>query len=270
MFLYLLEVRRSRHRHELELEHSDVANLLVNARFVRLVHDALPVDKVLLVLERDRHHLLVLGLGLLLLGEELRHVLLELLGLEQLVVHGIDLGQEALLLLSQIHTLLRCELLPRLLLRGVQLLNVAHELGLLLLRLLLSDLCGLLVSLRLLLGGCLGCLLGLLVSLRLLLGSLLCLLLLLGELLLGLSNLDLLHLGGCRLGNGNRCLGLLKHHIVLSCLGGLLPSLHDFVHGLGPELNPDVLLVCTGTIVHRDVPVLGVKLVHEHVSQILD
>ena len=194
MFLYLLEVLWSRLRHEPELEHSDVANLLVNARFVRLVHDALPVDKVLLVLERDLHHLLVLDLGLLLLGEELRHVLLELLGLEQLVVHGIDLGQEALLLLRQIHTLLRCELLPRLLLRGVQLLNVAHELGLLLLRLL----CGLLVSLRLLLGGCLGCLLGLLVSLRLLLGSLLCRLLLLGELLLGLSNLDL---GGCRLGN---------------------------------------------------------------------
>ena len=123
LFLYLLEVRGIRHRHILELQHSDIANLLVNLRTVlllcRLINASLSVDKVLLIVEGHYDHLHVNRLGLFLLREELRHVLLKLLGLVELVVHGIDLGQEALLLLCGVHASLRCKLLPRLLLTGV-------------------------------------------------------------------------------------------------------------------------------------------------------
>jgi hypothetical protein len=227
-----------------------------------LVNVSAVAYQVLLAIELHGRQLHILRLLRLLRSEELSHVNIQLLLVVHLVIQRIQRAQELLLvIIGQLDLRIRCSLLPRLLLRGIQLLDVPHKLrlwgllGLLLCRL-LSCLCGLLCGLlgSLLLVG----LLGLGRPLRL------------GRRL----DLHLLDLRNHRRGNRNH--GLLLDRLLLCLEAGHLRRLLDvetlcnlIAHAIQEaivQVNPQA---APRVVLQRDVPVLRVELVHEERCELL-
>ena len=198
---------------------------------------------------------------------------LQLLEIVHLVVQRIQLRQEPLLVIvRKLDLRVSCGLLPRLLLRGIQLLNISHKLRLW--RRLLGGLSCLLSSLggflRSLICGHLGLLSSLLLGCLGLLLGLCCCLLLRSQLRLGCRlrlgrrlDLDLLDL---RCGDRNHnllldgllCLesGCLRSLLELQTLGNLLAhAIQEAVVQVNPQAAPRVILQC-------DVSVLRIQCVH--------
>ena len=234
-----------------------MTNLLVNLgsilKRLGLVDHTLLVHPVLLAIELHRNTLLILRLRLL-RCEELSHVYLQLLLVVHLVVQRIHRGDEPLLVIvRQLHLRISGDLLPGLILRRIQLIQISQKLRLgsllgLLLSSLLSCLCGLLLV------GLLGLGRGLRLGRRL--------------------DLHLLDLRNHRCRNRNH--GLLLDWFLLCLKSGHLRRLLDvetlrnlIAHAIQEaivQVNPQA---APRIVLQRDVPVLRVKLVHEERRELL-